>query len=75
MEGLDLNQISTNEIDVPRILTSSVSGMFSLISSDISQSTYFRVSAYDIHGSSCSSNALYQFYHFSLLVENGKQIY
>lgn len=73
MEGFDLNQISENDLDAPRMVSGSVSGMFSLISSDVStESLYFRVTAYDIHRQTCSSSSLSQFYCFSMLVGNGK---
>lgn len=68
LQGFDLNQISSDQLETPRWTSSSASGIFTLIASSV-LSLYFRVSATDRNGILC--NAAPQFYYFAMLAETG----
>ena len=75
LKGFELAQIDSNETDPSIIISSSATGSFSLITSQILRlnATLFKVSASDRNGMACNSEM--HFYNFILPLQNGTYVY
>ena len=72
LQGFQLQDVSPDMLDAPRVLFTSSFPTFTVtISHIVTERLYFRIIAKDENGYSCDNTSLTEFYDFSVLLQNG----